>query len=295
MSVLAHDRQSAGGQAGVSLVNPLDHQSGLKLGMPQLCRAGLNENWVWKECGHRHWLALAEAFGMDRPDFRDAQGDRLYPAFTMISFRNVRFGGAREDQYLDFDVKMARISKTQFRSRIIVTLDLQPIAEVEMTSIFLRRAIPGRNGSVERAFVQNPCALALNGVRDTKAHALRNGAWDAHMGFRREERARLDGFAFDPSPHDEFNGADFLYFASFQSALDRAEWAWFRRDEPLLTTVHRDIVYQGNVELGDRLELNLCGLVEERDRLTHWIEILRASDGARIAEAMTVRAPRKAT
>lgn len=257
--------------------------------MPQLCRAGLNENWLWKECGHRHWLALAESFGMDRPDFRDAAGDRLYPAFTMISFRNARFGDAREDQHLDFDVTLGRMSKTQFRSQITVTLDGRAMAEVEMTSIFLRRAIPGRNGSVERAFVQNPCTLSLGVARDATAHALRNGAWQEHMGFQREQRQRLNSFAFDPSPHDEFNGADFLYFASFQSAVDRAEWAWLRQEEPLMTTLRRDIVFQGNIELGDRLELHLCGVVEQDSRLTHWIEICRESDGSRIAEAMTVR------
>lgn len=226
---------------------------------------------------------------MDRPDFRDAAGDRLYPAFTMVSFSNGQLAGISEDQYLDFDVTLTRISKTQFRSQITITVDKAPVAEVAMTSIFLRRAIPGRNGSVERAFVQNPCALMPGNVRDSVAHALRSGVWREHMGFVREERARLQSFTFDPSPHDDFNGADFLYFASFQSILDRAEWNWFRAEDPLMTTIRRDIAFQGNIELGDKLALHLCGAVEDGDRLTHWVEICRESDGARIAEAMTVR------
>jgi probable biosynthetic protein (TIGR04098 family) len=54
--------------------------------------------------------------------------------------------------------------------------------------------------------------------------------------------------------------------------------------------IRRDIAYRGNIELGDALTFRLCALRQEADRLAHWIEIWRDSDGVRIAEAITVRA-----
>ena len=48
------------------------------LGMPHLCMTGLSETWLLKECGHRHWLLLAEAAGLAAPDFRDPAGDPIF-------------------------------------------------------------------------------------------------------------------------------------------------------------------------------------------------------------------------
>ena len=45
------------------------------LGMPHLCLGGLSETWLIKECGHRHWLLLAQATGRAVPNFCDAAGD----------------------------------------------------------------------------------------------------------------------------------------------------------------------------------------------------------------------------
>jgi probable biosynthetic protein (TIGR04099 family) len=259
-------------------------------GMPQLCRAGLSENWLWKECGHRHWLALAHSFGMERPDFRHETGDRLYPAFTAVSLIDGRLNEVVEDQHLAFAVDLSRISRTQFRSRIAVTADDRPVATLEMSSIFLRRRIAGRNKSVERGLARQHCALAPESDFDTAGQAWRAGTWTSHMGFDVAKRGDIASLGFDPTPHEDFNGADFLYFASFQVMLDRAEWSWLRSTDRLMTTIRRDIAYRGNIELGDTLTLRLCALRQEADRLAHWIEIRRDSDDMRIAEAITVRA-----
>ncbi len=53
-------------------------------GMPQLCGSGLSENWLLKECGHRHWLAIAHRQGLARPRFHDALGQQVYAAFTLV-------------------------------------------------------------------------------------------------------------------------------------------------------------------------------------------------------------------
>jgi probable biosynthetic protein (TIGR04098 family) len=44
--------------------------------MPQLAYTGLSENWLIKECGHRHWEALAGDAGRSAPDFVDEDGSK---------------------------------------------------------------------------------------------------------------------------------------------------------------------------------------------------------------------------
>jgi probable biosynthetic protein (TIGR04098 family) len=69
-------------------------------------------------------------------------------------------------------------------------------------------------------------------------------------------------------PHEDFNGADFLYFAAFQAMLDRAEWHWFHHSDPLLVTTGRQIFYTGNIELGDQVRTTLCGIVKKGGNLS---------------------------
>jgi probable biosynthetic protein (TIGR04099 family) len=105
----------------------------------------------------------------------------------------------------------------------------------------------------------------------------------------RSERAEITTCLIDPSPYEDFNGADFLYFAAFQAMLDRAEWRWFRRVNPLLVTAERQIFYVGNMEMGDQVRATLCGVVDGRDTLSHWVELSRASDGEKIALGFSKR------
>jgi hypothetical protein len=42
------------------------------------------DGWLWKTCGDRHWQQLAAIAGQAVPDFRNADGQRVYAAFTAI-------------------------------------------------------------------------------------------------------------------------------------------------------------------------------------------------------------------
>jgi len=256
----------------------------VRVGMPELCRAGLSETWLMKACGHRHWLALAQAHGLSVPDFRDANGARLYPAFTSVRLADGCLENIREDDRLEFQVTLVRIGRTRFRSIIQVRRDDENVACVTMESAFVRRTIKGRNRSAARCLVAGPCGL-LSSADATPP--LRIDGWDRLAGFCRTDRAEIATHLIDPSPHEDFNGADFLYFAAFQAMLDRAEWHWFHHSDPLLVTTGRQIFYTGNIELGDQVRTTLCGIVKKGGNLSHWIEIARSSDGEVIALGFT--------
>src|SRR5712671_6588280 len=92
------------------------------LGMPHLCLGGLSETWLLRECGHRHWLLLAQAAGRTVPDFRDATGDPVYAAFVAVTVRNAQFDAAHEHDELGCESLLTRFSRTRFMSvhRLVV-------------------------------------------------------------------------------------------------------------------------------------------------------------------------------
>jgi probable biosynthetic protein (TIGR04099 family) len=285
LGILEIDRILGGGPALPTVADRI------VLGMPHLSLGGLSESWLLKECGHRHWFMLAEATGRAVPDFRDATGDPVYAAFVAVTVREGRFDAAREHDELGFDSRLARISRTQFMSRHRIVVRGREIGDVVMTSVFVKRLQAGLNRSIARVDVPGlpPVQQALDFVDDAAMVAtLRRDQWREHLGFFRADAAALDRLVIDPCPTQDFNGADFFYFASFQSFVDRAEWAFFRPN-PRATTRSRDIVYHGNIEPGDRVAVLLRAVRRGSGTIGHWCAIERENDGAPLADVFTLR------
>jgi probable biosynthetic protein (TIGR04099 family) len=272
--------------------------SPILIGMPQLSHGGLSENWLLKECGHRHWLALAAKLGLASPDFRDAGGNRLYAAFTAVRLSEARLQDVKENDRLSILTSLGRVSRTQHSSTHSVMSRARRVAKVEMASAFLRRAVASSNRHVERGdavMAPNPPDAMATWTSDlaADAHLLRSDRWREHLGFRHGEASALETFVFQPCPHGDFNGADFLYFASFQSVVDRAEWSWWAWTDVIARTRRRDLFYYGNADLGERLEIMLCakrgGGVADDAEFRHWCRIYRKSDQKLIADVFTLK------
>lgn len=244
-------------------------------GMPELCRAGLSENWLLKACGHRHWMALAEAHGLGIPEFSDADGARLYPAFTFLRICNARLEIVGENRLIGFDIALVRASRTRFRSEIRVTCDGDPLAEVTMETVFVRRTIEGVNTSSCRAVVAGPCLLLPQKI---------GRLWVPDRG--REDAPAIASIILDPSPNEDFNGVGFLYFSAFQAMADRAQWSWFRHSG-LATTREREIAFLGNVDLGERITATLVAQARQGDEHSHTMTLSRLSDGVTIGFVTT--------
>jgi probable biosynthetic protein (TIGR04099 family) len=264
------------------------------LGMPHLCLGGLSETWLLKECGHRHWFLLAHAAGRTVPDFRDAAGDKVYAAFVAVTVRDARLDAVGEHDELAFASELTRVSRTRFMSVHRLAVRGRPVGEVVMTSVFVKRTAPGLNRSIARVEVDGlpPVEWSAECAEDAAMVAeLRRDRWVEHLGFRRTDAAALHRLVIDPCPAQDFNGADFLYFASFQAFADRAEWAFLpRRDRR--TTCRRDIVYHGNIEPGERIAVVLRAIRRQEggcDQLGHWCRIEREHDAAPLADVFTLR------
>ena len=265
----------------------------ITLGMPHLCMNGLSETWLLKECGHRHWLMLAAAAGLPAPDFRDPVGRPIYAAFLSVSIRNAAFETAREHARIAFASRLARISGTRFMSLHRIAVAGRPIGEIAMTSTFVRRLHEGANHHIARIEVPALRQIEIDTEAAqwaAQAMALRSDRWLTHLGLDRCQASVIDRFVVDPCPGQDFNGADFLYFASYQAFVERAEWAFFRPQAPFLTTRARDLVYLGNIDPGERLVVTLLQFAHDREGLRHWYRLQRERDGTRVADAFSVRA-----
>jgi probable biosynthetic protein (TIGR04099 family) len=263
------------------------------VGMPHLSHSGLSETWLLKDCGHRHWYLLARAAGLDRPDFRDSQGEPIYAAFLAVSLREAALDLAREHDELVFSSQLTRVSRTQFTSIHRVAVRGRRIGTMAMTSTFVQRTQQGKNHTIARVEVPGlpPVAAQPDAIGfAAESAALRSSVWIEHLGLASCRATAIDRFIVDPCPGQDFNGANFLYFASFQAFVDRAEWAYFRPQPPFPMTRRRDIIYRGNIDPGERVIVTLLQMRRSDQRLTHWYRLEREHDNRTIADVFTVRA-----
>lgn len=246
-------------------------------GMPELCRTGLSENWLLKACGHRHWLALAQAHGLAVPEFHDSDGARLYPAFAHLRITDARLDVVAEHCRLDFGVTLSRTSRTRFRSEIAVTCDGERIATVTLETVFIRRTVAASNRATRRAVVASPCLL----TPQARAPLAAADPGDDPNG------PALASVILDPSPHEDFNGVGFLYFAAFQAMADRADWLWFRDVTAVRVIRERQIAFRANAELGDRIRATLLASTRQDGQRFDRMTLSRESDGVIISTIST--------
>jgi len=260
-------------------------------GMPELAFAGLSEQWLLRTCGQLHWNALAELAGLASPNFFDDEGQKSYAAFTAIRVREARLEEVGEHQHFAIEADVKRIAHARHFGVFRVFTPESAIASVEMISTFVRREQSGDNRSVCRAMfgdVPQRAIPAGAGELAAQAKRFRTGDWTRHGRLDRKEHAAQHVVEYLPCPSLDFNGAHLLYFASFQSMVERAEWHWRSAPQsapPCL--VERDMAFYGNANVGDRLTLTFGARYAGHDGLSHWCSIARAADGARIADVVT--------
>ncbi|QBY55810.1 Pnap_2097 family protein [Cupriavidus oxalaticus] len=262
-------------------------------GMPQLAYTGLSENWLLKTCGDLHWRQLAAGCGLAVPDFRDGEGNPVYAAFTAVRVRDAAL--ERIGEHGTFTLDSAGLPAggvKRLSQHAVASLDGTRCATVTMLSTFIRRTRERDNRSVVRAMPSvatgwnNAATTSEAAALSQLARRFRSGDWGTHLGLRQQQDGVNHVVDFLPCPYNDFNGADLMYFASFQAMVDRAEWQWRSHAEPP-TLAARDLFFHGNVNVGEALELTFAALREDESGLAHWCEVRRAADGEKIADIVT--------
>lgn len=265
---------------------PLAAVSAYVLGMPHLCPNGLSENWLWKELGHRHWNLIAQAYGRAMAGF-GPQGERpIYAAFRNVSLQGGDLGGVRENDTLDVRSTITRLSESTVVSRHVAACRDRLVADVEMTSVFVRRQAEGVNRSITRVRMGSgediqpfPRPRSFEPAGRGHGGLPQAGGAEAH---------ELGTVLIEPCPHLDFNGAGLLYFSSFIAAVDRAEWRLLGKSAAAYATCQRRAVFHGNIEIGE--DFTVCILTAEDGMASRHRALLRtATNGRLLAEIMTCR------
>lgn len=224
----------------------------LLLGMPQLAMGGLSEQWLLKDCGHRHWLLLAESAGLAVPAFRDPSGAPIYAAFSGVTVDATGFTGCREHDLLTIDSRLVRLSRTRFVSHHRLTVRGHPVGSVTMTSVFVRRTAEGGNAQVIRTEVPGLPPAAPGAASDPDVAAHEDGLQPLKTTGPADPAA--PSVTVHPCPALDFNGAEFLYFAAYIAFAERAEWA-LSRSTAERRLVHRRTAFHGNVDPSEALTI----------------------------------------
>ena len=215
-------------------------------------------------------------------------GRRVYAAFTQVHLRDARLPLAREDQRLQLQWRDTPVGRSQHYSRLALMGPEGGLGRLELLSVFVVRERAGDNHSVGRvpmaegggaadaAFAEEAAACA------EAARAVRGGAWLERFGVGAEATA-LAVHAVRPCPYNDFNGAGLLYFASFQALADRAHWEWGLADGRA-SVRERQIVFHGNVNVGETLELRLLAHRPAGRGHWSWTQVRRAGDGKVLAD-----------
>jgi probable biosynthetic protein (TIGR04099 family) len=254
--------------------------------MPQLANRGLSENWILRECGHHHWMELANLFDKPVPEFIDDAGQKTYAAFVALSIKAGHFN-VIENQQFSIRGHLSKAGPVKHISHHEVQSNGGTLTSIDMVSTFVFRREKNNNQSVARATMDSDKfkikASAQSEAFLERSKDMRKGNWWQCLGFYQAARTVLKTIEFHPCPSMDFNGANFLYFANFQAFVDRAEWAWFGVDYALHS---REIYFYANINIGDSLRVVLCCEIFNAQELGHWCEIYSGS-GIKLADVFT--------
>jgi probable biosynthetic protein (TIGR04099 family) len=259
---------------GTPVTGALHTRASFTLGMPQLDACGLSENWLQKTCGDRHWQALARLVGRAPTQWRDAQGERVYAAFTYLRLSGARLAVAHEGQRLTIASRLQPASRAQVHGRHRVIFDGQAIGVLDLVSSFVAREAPGSNRRVRRidGLLAPHAPHAEASALQARARALRAQLCDTG-------HAASVPLVVQPCPRHDFNGAGLLYFASFGAWVDRALWQWGRLT-PRHHVLERECVFLGNADAGEAMRIRLLA-AEARGATTAWTLALTTVADAR--------------
>ncbi|MCE2029391.1 Pnap_2097 family protein [Sessilibacter corallicola] len=289
--------------------------------MTNLSLCGLSENWLLKECGHQHWMALANHFNLNLPSFsgelfQSENNATVYAAFISATISNAKLQCIQENDTFEISTELVKAGRSKFYSVQKIKKDNALIAEVELISTLVSRKESGNNQSVYRVNTSdnNQAISESNPALNNRIHELLQlskslkvnslTSWcelsfnstseknkDTPYPYRHQPYQR-QSYRYQPCPHSDFNGADFLYFANFQRIADQAEWYYLNLQNKhernqLWLTHNRQVSYYKNINLGDTLTYALVEGFENSGTKTTKMSVYRESDGDRIADILT--------
>ncbi len=260
----------------------------VQVGMPQMALGCLSENWLLKELGDLHWETLCSSLQRSSNDLVDSQDRRLYATFVRIGFElDGTLRDFPEGDEITFSAEMTRFGRSTVQSTIEIN-GRNSSGSATLLTTFSVRAREGSNAlmksepvgeyhEVESASDLSPFFKGYSSIR-------------SEYGRRKSDNEPDPATVYHFNPFTDSNGANLLYFASYQSMTDLLTFR-AHSDEVDVFTKQRDIYYFRNSDLTDGVYLEelgrtgttAAGGVDSQNLL------FRASDGECLAYISTVK------
>jgi probable biosynthetic protein (TIGR04098 family) len=233
------------------------------IGMPQMAVGCLSENWLLKELGSLHWDRLCDSLSTTSHSLTDTQGRRLYATFVRIKFDLAEnLAAFHEGDTLAMSIDVWRFGRSTILSTIEISSDRSAGQAQLMTTFSFR------NHEDNKALAKSEPKNEYNAT--VKSLAATPSFFTEYSEVRRAHgRRKLEGLfeAYQINPFIDSNGANLLYFASYQSIHDFLS----ARATPSLFTKSRDICYFRNCDLSDKIALqgDVLFRVSDRESVAH--------------------------
>ena len=200
----------------------------IKLGMPQLSYNGLDEIWLFKYCGNKHWGMLEKFVDMNE------NNDRFYASFFNVSLQ------FKTDQsaFNENDILTIRSELFEFNTKIYRSVHKFAGCVLTMDTIFVKKTNIGLLEKHTPSTITTKCKP----IKDIGIHAFR-------------QTRLVTKFINDPQPGNLlvfppstfFNNVKILYFANYLLLVSISEYMQHRS---LLLPIQSIIIhYYGNTDI----------------------------------------------
>ncbi len=272
-----------GPEFGSDLV-PSSALSPFRLGMPHMSAKGACRGWLLREACHIHWNRIAGQIGAFPTEFRDRSGARVLPSVVGCTVR----GDARkfaEDDLCRFRLFELPTAANGWRSELALMSAKGAMLRTEIITAFMRR-----KGSSNRDLTDADLEEQFQPSRDT-SDASRSDLI-RRLGHADRLIARADGeMPFRAVPIDRdihINGVGLVSFADIHDLIAQCERGVLPVHAKALPMQDRRVHFFGNLDSGDRLEINSRTESEESTSAIARSFARRASDGEVIATAESI-------
>lgn len=253
----------------------------IRIGMPQMAVGCLSENWLLKELGSLHWDNLCASLNRKSNDISDSQGRRLYATFVRVRINlNDTLAAFTEGDELHLGVQMSRIGRSSVQSAITIESNASLGAATLLSTFSFRTE--DNNTSLAKSEPAADFDASIPPVAEIPAFFSEYSVVRKQYG--RLRQTELPANTYRINPFTDSNGANLLYFASYQSIHD------YLSSPAGFHTKSRDIYYFRNSELGDSIHRTAASdAVRADDRIEVNDILFRSSDGDSIAFVSSVK------
>jgi probable biosynthetic protein (TIGR04098 family) len=256
----------------------------IRIGMPQMAMGCMSENWLLKELASLHYDFLCDAAGRKSNEIEDSEGRRLYPTIVRVRLELedtlVAFG---EGDDLSMSIRMTRFGRSTLQSTIALASSASRGIATLMSTFSCRTG--HNNTSLAKSEPAAEFDASIEPIAEATPFFTEYS--DIRKRYGRQRIAPSSDPVYPINPFTDSNGANLLYFASYQSSHDFLSCVRRSSEEiPLwqFRTTARDICYFSNCDLDDKIGLVPVSDVHVTENVVQTKDLLfRASDGDSIA------------